>query len=617
MVGRAVTTLLLLLFGNSLLAAEWRHGMSFFGDLKYPPGFTHFDYVNPDAPKTGEIKLPQLGNFDNLNFFIRKGREPTGMGYDQDALIYDRLMFKADDEPASQYGWLAEAVRLADDYSWVEFRLRDEARWHDGTPVTADDVVYTFERLKEEGSPVLRLEFSQVESAEIINNKQVKFYLRDATSPKAAQSVANMWVLPKHYWETRDFGSTTLDIPLGSGAYRITEVDPGRKIVYERVDDYWGKDIAVMKGRFNFDRVVYDYFSDENVIHEAHKAGVVDARLEGVAKRWATEYDFPGYRDGYFIKDLIVTERPFGMAFGLLFNLRMEKFRDARVREAIALAYDFEWNNRVLNHSFYERVDSFFENSDLAQTGLPSEAELALLEPFRGQIPERVFTEPYVPTRTSGRGYARANLLEAARLLKEAGYDVVDGVLVDHATGRPFTIEFLTVSVYLERFLMPLVASLERLGIFSTVRTVEVSQYINRVGKFDFEGSLRTYSQTLVPGTELRNYWGSDAAERIYSRNTPGIKDPVVDALIETIIGSRSREELIAACRALDRVMLWNFYAIPGFFPPGYRYGYWDKFEKPEIQARYRSGFFDTWWYSEEKARQVAIGMQRMQKGEY
>jgi microcin C transport system substrate-binding protein len=426
-----------------------------------------------------------------------------------------------------------------------------------------------------------------------------------------------MWVLPKHYWETRDFGSTTLDIPLGSGAYRITEVDPGRKIVYERVDDYWGKDIAVMKGRFNFDRVVYDYFSDENVIHEAHKAGVVDARLEGVAKRWATEYDFPGYRDGYFIKDLIVTERPFGMAFGLLFNLRMEKFRDVRVREAIALAYDFEWNNRVLNHSFYERVDSFFENSDLAQTGLPSEAELALLEPFRGQIPERVFTEPYVPTRTSGRGYARANLLEAARLLKEAGYDVVDGVLVDHATGRPFTIEFLTVSVYLERFLMPLVASLERLGIFSTVRTVEVSQYINRVGKFDFEGSLRTYSQTLVPGTELRNYWGSDAAERIYSRNTPGIKDPVVDALIETIIGSRSREELIAACRALDRVMLWNFYAIPGFFPPGYRYGYWDKFEKPEIQARYRSGFFDTWWYSEEKARQVAIGMQRMQKGEY
>lgn len=615
--GRALCALTLLLCSNTLLASEWRHGMSFFGDLKYPPGFSHLEYANPDAPKTGTIKVPQLGNFDNLNFFIRKGREPSGMDYAQGSYIYDRLMFKVDDEPASQYGWIAESVRLADDYSWVEFRLRGEARWHDGKPITAHDVVYTFRQLKEKGSPVLRLEFAQVADVEVINERQVKFYLRGATSPKPAQSVADMIVLPEHYWSKRAFDETTLEIPLGSGPYRIAEIDPGRKIVYERVDDYWGRDIPVMKGRFNFDEVVYDYFSDENVIHEAHKARVVDARLDGVAKRWATEYDFPGYRHGYFIKDLIVTERPFGMVWGLVFNLRMKKFEDVRVREAIALAYDFEWSNRVLNHGFYDRVDSFFENSDLAHEGLPSAAELELLEPYRGQVPERVFTEPYVPTSTSGRGYPRENLLKAARLLKEAGYEVVDGALVDGETGEPFTVEFLTVSIYLERYLMPLLSALERLGIDTSIRTVEVSQYINRLGKFDFEATLRTYGQTLVPGQELRSYFGSGSANREYSRNSGGIADPVVDDLIERIIGSRSREELIAACHALDRVMLWNFYAVPGFYPPGYRYGYWDKFSRPEIQARFRSGFFDTWWYDEEKARRVEEGMRRVNAGDH
>lgn len=603
-VGR-VTCLMLALAAQLASGAEWRHGLSFFGDLEYPPGFTALEYVNPDAPKTGAIRIPVLGNFDNLNFFIRKGREPTGMDYDTGALIYDRLMFRVDDEPYSQYGWLAESVRLADDYSWVEFRLRPEARWHDGKPVTAEDVAWTFRQLKEHGSPILRLEFAQLTSAEVLGPRHVRFEIRGATSPKPAQSAANMWVMPKHWWADRDFAETTLEAPLGSGAYRISEVDPGRKIVFERVHDYWGRDIPVMKGRFNFDRVEYDYFSDENVIHEAHKAGVVDARLEGVAKRWATEYDFPGAEAGLFIKDLIVTERPFGMVFGLLFNMRLERFQDARVREALALAYDFEWSNRILYHGFYERVDSFFENSDLAAEGLPGEAELELLEPFRGQVPERVFTEPYRPAETRGRGYARANLLKAARLLEEAGYEVRDGVLVDAETGRPFTIEFVTVSVYLERSLMPYLAALERLGIGTSIRTVEVSQYINRVGRFDFEGSIRTYSQSLVPGSELRNYWGSAAADRPFSLNSPGIADPVVDHLIEQIVGARSRAELIAATRALDRVMLWNFYVIPGYFPPGYRYGYWDRFAKPAVQARFRSGFFDTWWYERDKAARV------------
>ncbi len=609
---RVATIIVLLFCCQSALAGEWRHGLSFFGDLKYPADFAYLEYVNPDAPRAGEIKIPVLGNFDNLNFFLRKGREPAGMEYEAGALIYDRLMFKVDDEPSSQYGWLAEAVRLADDYSWVEFRLREQATWHDGKPVTAADVVFTFEQLKKHGSPILRLEFAQVTKATALDDRHVRFEFRGATSPKPAQTVGNMYVLPAHYWEGREYGETTLEAPLGSGPYRIVAVDPGRKMEYALVDDYWGRDIPVMKGRFNFRRVVYDYFSDENVIHEAHKAGVVDARLEGVAKRWATGYDFPGVERGLFVKDLIETERPFGMVFGVVFNLRLPKFQDRRVREALALAYDFEWSNKVLYHGFYERVDSFFENSDLAQQGLPGEAELALLEPFRDQVPARVFNEVYAPVKTAGRGYARQNLLSAAHLLKEAGYVVQDNVLVNGQTGQPFTIEFITVSVYLERSLMPFLNSLKRLGINTSIRTVEVSQYINRVGRFDFEGSIRTYAQTLTPGTELRNYWGTDAADRHYSRNSPGIKDPVVDALIEKIIGARSRADLIAATRALDRVMLWNFYVIPGYFPPGYRYGYWDKFDKPAVQARFRSGFFDTWWYNAEKARRVEEGMARL-----
>jgi microcin C transport system substrate-binding protein len=597
---------------SSCWAADWRHGLSFFGDLKYPPGFTHLEYVNPDAPKTGEIKLPQLGNFDNLNLFIRKGRSPSGMSYSGGALIYNRLMFRVDDEPASQYGEIASEVRLADDYSWAEFRLRDEAVWHDGEPITAQDVVFTFNQIKESGSPILKLEFMQVANAEVINDRMVKFYFVRARSPKPAQTAANMYIIPEHYWKDRDFAETTLEPPLGSGPYRIVEVEPGRKIVYERVEDYWAESIPVMKGRYNFERVTYDYFSDENVIHEAHKARVVDARLEGVAKRWAKEYDFPGVSAGHFVKDLIVTERPMGMVFGIVFNLRQPKFQDIRVREALALAYDFQWSNKILYHGFYDRVDSFFENSELAQSGLPTKTELELLEPFRGQVPDRVFTEEYRPTTTSGRGYARKNLLKAAKLLKEAGWKVVDGVLINGETGRPFTIEFLTVSVYLERSLMPFLDALKRLGIESTIRTVEVSQFTNRLGKYDFEGTIRTWSQTLVPGQELRNYWGSRASERNYSRNTPGIQDPVVDALIEKVIAARTREDQINAARALDRVLLWNYYAIPGYFPPGYRYGYWNKFGKPQVQAKYRSGFHDTWWYDHEKAKAVEEGMQKL-----
>jgi len=606
-------TVLCLLFSHPVFAEEWRHGLSFFGDLKYPANFSHFEYVNPQAPKMGEMVMPALGNFDTLNPYIRKGRKASGMTYQPMArvLILERLAFKADDEPSSQYGWLAEEIMLADDYSWVRFRLRKQARWHDGRPITTKDVLFTFDKIKSVGSPLLKANFYLVSHAEIINDREIKFFIPGATSPKSAQIIAAMYVAPEHYWRDRDFEKSTMEVPLGSGPYKITKIEPGRKEVYELVDDYWAKDIPVMKGRHNIRRIVYDHFTNEQVILEAHKAGVTDAFLEGVSKRWAKEYDFPGYRSGLFVKDLISTERPFGMQQGVMFNMRLEKFQDVRVREALALVYDFEWSNKILYHGFYQRNDSFFENSDLAQAGLPSEAELELLEPFRGQVPERVFTEHYKPTVTTG-GYSREPLLKAARLLKQAGYEVRNNVLINGTTGAPFTIDLVVLSVYQERGITPYIHRLKRLGIHARVRTIEVSQFINRVGKFDFEGTIRTYAQTMTPGNELKNYWGSAAADRQYSRNNSGIKDPVVDQLIEKIIAARSRDQLIAATRALDRVLLWNFYAVPGFFPPGYRYGYWDKYKKPEIQARFRSGFFDTWWYSEEKAQRVEEGMRNM-----
>ena len=595
--------------------SEKRHGLSFFGDLKYPPDFTHFEYVNPNAPKGSIIRMPQLGNFDTLNDFIRKGRKGTGLN-DTSVSIYDRLMADADDEPSSQYGWLAETVELADDYSWVAFDIRPEARWHDGEPVTAADVVFTFNRMKEFGDPARKVSYRDVVRAEQTGPLQATFYFKNATSPKQAQIIARMHVIPEHYWRDRNFNETTLEPPLGSGPYRVVDVDPGHSITLELVEDYWGRDIPVNKGRYNIKTVVYDYFKDEHVIHEAHKAGALDARLEGVAKRWATEYDFPAYRQGLFIKDLIRTERPVGMIFGTAFNLRKPKYQDVRVREALALAYDFEWLNRVLHHGFYTRSDSFFENSDLAQRGLPSQAEIEMLEPFRDQIPPRVFTEEYRPSLTAGYGNERGNLLKAAKLLREAGWVVKDNVLVNEQTGEPFTIDFITVSVYLERTMMPFVNAIKRLGIETRIRTIEVSQYINRLGTYDFGMAIMTYPQTLMPGLELRTFWGSRSAAQRYSRNVAGIADPAVDYLIGRVLGARTRAELIAAARALDRVMSWNFYLIPGFWPPGYRYGYWDKFVKPKVQSRYRSGYFDTWWIDPVKEAQLASAMEGMREGQ-
>ncbi|XOV90609.1 MAG: extracellular solute-binding protein [Pseudomonadota bacterium] len=604
---RLISVLASLLLGlaANAQAGEWRHGISYFGDLLYPADFTHFDYVNPDAPKVGELRLAQLGNFDTFNPYIRKGRKAVNFAYHAMLMTYDRLMYPSDDEPAAHYGWLAEAVMLADDYSEVRFRLREGARWHDGHPLTTDDVLFTFEQIKAHGSPTLALEFSQVTRAEIIDSREIVFYMEGATSPKVAQAIAIMPISARHYYESRDFSKTTLEPPLGSGPYRVVDVDPGRRITFELVDDYWGRDIPVNRGRYNIRHVSYDYFSDINVIIEAIKAGDLDANLETQAKRWDTQYEFPGLQEGHFIKDLLTTERPVGMALGILFNLRLEKFQPDKVREALSLVYDFEWLNRVLMYDFYNRTNSYFSNSDLASQGPPSPAELEILERYRGQVPERLFSEPFEVSKTDGYGYARDNVRRAARLLSDAGYGLdADGRRLEPG-GKPFTIDFITSSASLERTLQPYLMNLDRLGIKASVRLMEISQFIHRMGAFDYEATIRSWPQSPIPGPELRNYFGSEAAGTQFSRNEFGIRNPVVDDLIELVLESRSYPELITRAHALDRVLLWNFYVVPGFYAPGYRYGYWNKYTYPETQAEFRTGFFDTWWYDVETAARV------------
>ncbi len=597
---------LMLCFLPKLHATEWSHALSYFGDTLYDASFTHFDYVNPNAPTGGMIVLPETGVFDSLNSFIRKGRPPQGLVYAREVLTNDRLMYLSQDEPSTQYGVLAEAVRLADDYSWVEFRLRPEARWHDGEPVLADDVLFTFEQIKEHGSPLLKQEFQQVTHAEITGDRQIRFHIENDDSPKTAQSVANLVIIPKHYWETRSFEETTLEPPLGSGPYRVIEVDPGRRITYERVKDYWGRDIPAMKGRYNFDIVRYEYFTSEYSENEALKAGVVDAKHENVSKRWAVEYDFPAAQQGLFRKNLIRTERPPSLTLGIIMNLRVPKLQDVRVREAIALSYNFGFSSRVLFYDFYERSDSVFVGTDLAQRGLPSEAELAILEPIRHQVPPRVFTEPYVPPPKEAYGIPRKNLLRATQLLKEAGYEVRDGDFVDSETGQPLTLDFITQGYAGIRSYMPVSETLRRIGVRATSRTVESAQYLNRLATYDFEITFSALPYALVPGQELVQFFGSKAAEQTHGLNRAGVQDPAVDYLIDKIVKAESRDALIAATRALDRVLLWNFYVIPRFYATGHRYAHWDKFGIPEVSPRFHSGVFDTWWYDEARAARIA-----------
>ncbi len=570
------------------------HGLSIHGDLKYGPGFKHFEYANPDAPKGGDVRLPAIGTFDNLNPFILKGVAAAGLGQ-----LFDTLTLASSDEPSSEYGLIAESVEVPADRSWVAFKLRPEARFHDGSPITADDVIWTFQTLKSKGHPFYRAYYAQVAKAETQGPRKVKFSFGAGENRELPVIAGQLPVLSKAYWSKRDFEKTTLEPPLGSGPYRVESVDAGRSIVYRRVKNYWGAKLPVRAGQDNFDTIRYDYYRDSTVALEAFKAGQYDFRQENSAKNWATAYTIPAVTQGLIKKEEIPNQVPTGMQ-AFVFNTRRPIFQDRRVRQALGYAFDFEWANKSLFYGAYTRTRSYFSNSELASSGLPGPEELKVLEPFRGRVTPEVFTKEYQPPVTDGSGDIRANLREALALLKEAGWVVQGGKLANARTGEPMQFEILLDDPNFERITLPFVKNLERLGVTARVRTVDSAQYQKRVESFDFDMAVAVWAQSLSPGNEQTDFWNSEQAGIAGSRNLAGIRDPVVDKLVELLIQAPDRPSLVARTRALDRVLLWGFYGIPHFHIRTFRVASWDKFDRPRVSPKYALGF-DTWWVDAKK----------------
>jgi microcin C transport system substrate-binding protein len=552
------------------------HGLAMHGAPKYGPDFTHFDYVNPDAPKGGEIRMAAIGGWDSLNPFIVKGDPPAGAD-----LPFETLMVGSADEPFSEYGLIAETVEVPADRSWVIFNLRAKARWHDGKPITADDVVFSFEALKAKGHPRYRFYYAAVDKVETLGERRVRFSFKPGDNRELPLILGQLPILPRHYWRDRDLAATTLEPPLGSGPYRVASFEAQRTITYERVKDYWGAGLAVRRGEYNFDRIRYDTYRDTTVALEAFKAGEYDWRLESEAKKWATAYDdWAALKDGRGRKQSFANQRPAGMQ-AYAFNLRRPLFADPRVRRAVGLAFDFEWTNKTLFYGQYKRTGSFFANSELASTGLPSAAELKVLEPLRAQVPPEVFTTPYQPPATDGDGNIRPNLRVAMKLLEDAGWSVVDGKL--QKDGRPFAFEILLVQPVWERITLPFARNLARLGIQAEVRTVDTAQYKNRLDHFDFDMVVHVWGQSQSPGNEQLGFWGSESADEPGGQNLAGIKNPAVDSLVEAVIAAPDREALVARTRALDRVLLWNHYVVPQWHLGLDRIAWWDKFGMPDV----------------------------------
>ncbi len=594
---RWLLLILLTLSPLPALAAEVlrAHAISMFDSEtpRYPAGFRHFDYVNPDAPKGGSLRLASQGSFDSFHPFIPKGNAfSTG--------AVETLLVTSADEPFTGYGLIAESIEWPRDRSWVIFHLRPQARWHDGTPITAEDVAWSFETLVNQGNPQYRFYYSAVASAEALDAARVRFTFSESNNRELPLIVGQLPILPKHYWATRDFGATTLEPPLGSGPYQIREFEAGRFTVRERVEDYWGRDLAVRRGMQNFQTIRTDFFRDATPIRLALKAGDIDYRLENQAKAWAEDYNVSVVEKGWLKKELVANRRPTGMQ-AFVMNTRREQFSDPRVREALALAFDFEWTNRNLFNGQYTRTRSYFSNSDLAARGKPEGEELAVLEPFRGQVPEAVFGKAYAPPVTDGSGWLRENLRRANALLQDAGWAVQDLQLVNAKTGAPFRFEILLVSPAFERVVLPYVRNLKRLGIEAKVRLVDENQYINRFRQFDFDMMVWVWGQSETPGNEQYEYWSQAAADSAGSRNLAGVRDPVVDELIGLMLRSDSREQLNQRTRALDRVLSWGHYVVPHWHIRADRILYWDKFGRPETPVR-TGVMTDRWWFDAERA---------------
>ncbi|MEE9140363.1 MAG: extracellular solute-binding protein [Alphaproteobacteria bacterium] len=577
-------------------------GLSIHGDLKYPPGFEHFDYADPDAPKGGEVRLWAFGTFDSLNPFIIKGVSAQGW-----QLTIATLLAGSEDEPASAYGYVAESVEVPPDRSWVIFNIRPEARFHDGSPITADDVIFSFEALTTKGQPFYRVYYGNVARVEKLGERKVKFSFIEGNNRELPFILGQFAILSKAFFETAEFGKTTLEPILGSGPYRVESVDPGRSITYRRVADYWGAELPVNRGQYNFDVVRYDYYRDATVALEAFKASEYDFRQENTAKVWATGYDFPALRQGLVVKEEIAHEQPQGMQ-AFIFNTRRPFFQDAKVRRALAQAFDFEWTNRALFHGAYTRTKTYFANSELASRGLPEGEERAILERYRGRVPDEVFTQTYAPPSSQVEGGIRTNLRKARRLLEDAGWVLRENRLVHEASGQLMEFEILLVNPLFERIAAPFRKNLERLGITARMRTVDTSQYEFRVENFDFDMIVGGWGQSLSPGNEQRDFWSSSAAETMGSRNSIGVKDPVVDELLELVISAPDRQSLVARTRALDRVLLWGHYVVPQWHITYFRIAYWNKLARPAITPKYQLGLF-SWWVDPAKAERLRAGI--------
>jgi microcin C transport system substrate-binding protein len=574
------------------------HALSLYGDVKYPPDFTHFDYVNPDAPKGGTVRDFTVGtSFDTFNPFVLKGVPAAGAG-----LLFDTLTVRSEDEPETAYGLVAESMEMPKDRTWVIYHLRPQARFNDGTPIAAEDVLWTFDTLREKGRPLYRVYYADVVKAEKTDDHSVTFTFKNGENRELAQILGEMPVLSKAYFASHAFDRASLEAPLGSGPYVLDSYEPGRTVTYKRVETYWGKDLPVNRGRHNFDVLKYIYYRDRSASLEGFKAGDYDRRLEFTARDWMEGYDSPAFRAGLYKKEVIPRGgvRPLQ---GFAYNTRRPIFGDRRVREALGYALDFEWTNKTFFYGLYQRSTSYFGNSELAATGLPEGDELKILEGYKEKIPDEVFTKVYEPPKSDGSGNIRENLRKALELLKQAGWSVKDGRLANDKTGEPFQFEILlTADSAFTRITQPFVENLKRIGIIASIRGVDDAQYTQRLQNFDFDMTIVAMGQSLSPGNEQRDYWTTESANTPDSQNLMGVRDPVADELVEKLIAAPDRKTLIAYTRALDRVLLWGFYIIPQWYDGNQRLVSWDKFSRPETPPKYGSAVNDTWWFDQAKA---------------
>ncbi len=572
------------------------HAISMRGEPKYPADFTHFEYVNPDAPKGGTLTMYTIGTYDSFHRYAQRGNSAAGS-----ADLYDTLLTGSEDEVEVYYGLIAEKVEYPTDHTWIIFHINPKARFQDGEPITAEDAVFSFYKFYDEGVPQFKQYYKNVEKAEALGKYQVKFSLKEGDKEMLI-SLGRSRVLPKHYWQDKDFSQPYTEVPLGSGPLTVSDYKMGQYVIYKRLEDYWAKDLPVMKGQLNFDYFRYDYYRDQTVAFEAFKAGEYDLRQENISKNWATQYTGPQFEKGYIVKEEIPHEIPQGMQ-SLVFNIQRPIFQDRRVRMALNYALDFEWLNKNLFYDQYTRTRSFFQNTKYAATGLPGEEELKILEPFRGKIPEEVFTDEYNPPKTDGTGNIRNQIRQALRLLKDAGWVIKDKKLVNAETNEPFEFELLLYSPSMERIAIPIKKNLERMGITMNIRVVDDTQFINRLRSRDFDMISGNYSASHYPTSNLKIVWRSDYLD--YTYNTAGVQDEVVDALVDGIVASQDDEEaLLHYGHALDRVLTWNHYVIPEWHISKFRVAYWSKFSRPEIRPKYDLGIY-TWWVDPEKEKQL------------